>query len=61
MHSATEAGCRRPRFYSQCFSKFLKCSRGNIAIIFALMAPMFVGGLGMGVETALWYADQRNM
>ena len=28
--------------------------------MFALMAPMFVGGLGLGVETGLWYVDQRT-
>lgn len=29
--------------------------------MFALMAPMFVGGLGLGMETGLWYVDQRNI
>ncbi len=52
-------GWHRKRF-SRCFSDFLKSAGGNIAIMFALMAPLFVGGLGMGVETALWYVDQRN-
>ena len=28
--------------------------------MFGLMAPLFVGSLGMGAETALWYVDQRN-
>lgn len=52
---------RHHKFFGRIISKFLKCRRGNIAMMFALMAPMFVGGLGMGVETALWYVDQRNM
>ncbi|MDE2181944.1 MAG: hypothetical protein KGJ78_02870 [Alphaproteobacteria bacterium] len=36
-------------------------SRGNVAIMFALMAPMLIGGLGLGVETSLWYAKQRDL
>ncbi len=49
------------KLYSRLISKLLKCNRANIAILFGLMAPMFVGGLGMGAETALWYVDQRNV
>src|SRR5215831_100644 len=48
------------RLFSRRFSNLLKCKRANIAILFGLMAPIFVGGLGMGAETALWYVDQRN-
>ena len=61
MWSAIGAPSRQQKSFSRIFSKFLKCRRGNIAMMFALMAPLFVGGLGMGVETALWYVDQRNM
>ena len=46
---------------SRIVSNLLRCKRGNIAILFGLMTPMFVGGLGMGAETALWYVDQRNI
>ena len=46
--------------FSRLVSNLLRCKRANIAILFGLMAPMFVGGLGMGAETALWYVDQRN-
>jgi Flp pilus assembly protein TadG len=48
------------RLFSRLCSNLLKCNRANIAIMFGLMAPMFIGGLGMGAESALWYADQRN-
>jgi len=48
------------RLFSRLCSNLLKCNRANIAIMFGLMAPMFIGGLGMGAETALWYVDQRN-
>ena len=46
--------------FSRLVSNLLRCKRANIAILFGLMAPMFVGGLGMGAETALWYVDQPN-
>jgi len=61
MQSALEVHGWHRKVFSRLVSKFLRCSRGNIAIMFALMAPMFVGGLGLGVETGLWYVDQRNM
>jgi Flp pilus assembly protein TadG len=48
------------RLFSRRIANLLKCKRANIAILFGLMAPIFVGGLGMGAETALWYVDQRN-
>lgn len=35
--------------------------RGNVAMMFAIMSPILVGGLGMGVESAYWTYDQRNM
>src|SRR5579872_609385 len=58
--SAGAQGWHR-KMYSRFVAKFRKCNRANIAIMFGLMAPMFVGGLGMGAETALWYVDQRNV
>lgn len=35
--------------------------RGNVAMMFAIMAPILIGGLGMGMESAYWYYDQRNL
>jgi Flp pilus assembly protein TadG len=61
MQSSIGAEIRHLKSFGRIFSKFLKCNRANIAIMFAFMAPMFVGGLGLGVETGLWYVDQRNM
>lgn len=34
---------------------------GNIAVTAALVLPLLVGGLGLGVEAATWYGAQRNM
>ncbi len=61
MQPAIGAKDRHQKSLGRIFSEFLKCNRANIAILFALMAPMFVGGMGLGVETGLWYVDQRNM
>lgn len=41
--------------------RFVKATCANVAMMFALMSPMLVGGLGMGMETTYWYVDQRTM
>ena len=61
MRLALNAQGRCRKYVNRLVADFLSCSGANIAIMFALMAPLFVGGLGMGAETALWYVDQRNM
>lgn len=61
MRSAPDVRGWNRNFFRRLLSNFLTCTRANIAIMFALMAPMFVGGLGLGMETALWYVDQRNV
>src|SRR5579863_4893391 len=60
MQSSPGAQGWRRKMFSRLVSNLLRCKRANIAILFGFMAPMFVGGLGMGAETALWYVDQRN-
>src|SRR5690349_11186963 len=35
--------------------------RGNIAIMFGLMSPVLIGGMGLAMESAYWYVDQRGM
>lgn len=40
---------------------FLRDSRANIAVTFALLLPVLVGGLALGTETTLWYVDQRDL
>src|SRR5258706_2848127 len=35
--------------------------RANVAMMFAIMAPILIGGLGMGMESAYWFYDQRNL
>lgn len=48
-------------FSCRLFSISLLDKRANVAITFALMMPLFVGGLGVGAETGLWYVNQRHM
>jgi hypothetical protein len=35
--------------------RFLHSKRGNIATLFALLAPIMIGGIGLGAETSYWY------
>src|SRR5579871_3955550 len=35
--------------------------RANVAVMTALLSPIIIGGLGIGSETAYWYATQREM
>jgi Flp pilus assembly protein TadG len=46
---------------SKLFARFAKSERGNIAILFALVAPALIGAFGIGMETASWYQLQRDM
>ena len=34
---------------------------GIVIIIFALMLPLIVGFVGLGVETALWFSEKRSL
>jgi len=34
---------------------------GNVAILFALMLPLVIGGAGFGVETAYWYLKHSQL
>jgi Flp pilus assembly protein TadG len=43
------------------FARLRHDRRGNVAMMFAIMAPILIGGLGMGMESAYWYYDQRNL
>ncbi len=38
-----------------------KSERANVATMAALLAPVLVGGLGLGAETANWYFTERAM
>src|SRR4051812_7694721 len=40
---------------------FARDRRGNIAMMFAFLAPVLFGGLGVGMESSKWYVDQRMM
>lgn len=41
--------------------KFLADTQGNMAALFALTLPAVVGVAGLGVETGLWYYQQREL
>lgn len=37
------------------FKRFLSSDRGNVATLFAMLAPAIIGGVGLSVETSYWY------
>lgn len=39
---------------------FLNNRKGNIALMLAIMAPAFIGAVGLGVETGYWYHLQSK-
>lgn len=40
---------------------FRRDSRGNVAVITALVLPVLMGSLGLGAEVAVWYSDKRAL
>jgi hypothetical protein len=43
------------------FRRFITDTAGNTAMLFSLMLPAVVGVSGLGVETGLWYFQQRQL
>lgn len=41
--------------------RILRGERGNIAVMFALAAPVLLGGVGVAVEAGNWFFTQRGM
>jgi Flp pilus assembly pilin Flp len=41
--------------------RFMRDQSGAYAVIFGLMAPVFIGALALGTETGLWYSTQQKM
>ena len=40
---------------------WIRGERGNVALLFALMLPMVIGGAAFGVETTYWYLTRLQM
>src|SRR5579864_2966781 len=56
-----EPVARLSRFGAKSMARLKRDRRGNVAMMFAIMSPILVGGLGMGLESAYWTFDQRSM
>jgi hypothetical protein len=42
-------------------ARFMRDRSGAYAVMFGLMAPVFIGALALGGETGLWYSTQEKM
>jgi hypothetical protein len=42
-------------------TRFMRDRSGAYALMFGLMAPVFIGTLALGSETALWYSTHQKM
>jgi Flp pilus assembly protein TadG len=42
-------------------ARFLRDRSGAYAVMFGLMAPVFIGALALGSETGLWYSTHEKM
>jgi Flp pilus assembly protein TadG len=42
-------------------ARFFVGKAGNVAVMFALVAPVLFGAVGLGMESGLWYLDRRSM
>lgn len=41
--------------------RFIRREHGAIAVMFALMLPVIVGFIGLGVDVGLWYVERRTI
>lgn len=49
------------RFVRMRAAQFGRDERGAIIVIFALMLPIIVGFVGLGLDVGLWYSTKRNL
>jgi Flp pilus assembly protein TadG len=61
MSSNIVSAIRAYRGQLKLLARFAKDKRGNIAMLFALLAPALIGVFGLGMETSNWYQLQRDM
>ncbi|MGI8944407.1 MAG: TadE/TadG family type IV pilus assembly protein [Qipengyuania sp.] len=47
--------------FAHCLKRLQGCTSGNAMMLFALGAPMLMGGAGFAVDTAQWYLWQREL
>lgn len=47
--------------FAQAFARWPHDTGANIAIMFGLLAPVMVAGIGLGTETMNWYRVQRDL
>lgn len=60
MIQIVSTGARAARAAKRLVDRFRANSRGNIAIMSALVLPVVIGAFGLGTETGSWYLTQRS-
>ena len=48
-------------FLSKAVKNYLDDDQGSVVVLTALIAPVMIGGVGLGVETGHWYQKQRQL
>lgn len=48
-------------FLMNSLRSYLRDTQGSVVVLTALMAPVMIGGVGLGVETGHWYQKQRHL
>lgn len=52
---------KRPHILRPAWPRLVRSTGGNVAILFAVMMPVVVGGAGLGAETAYWRYTQLKL
>ncbi|MFY0680369.1 MAG: hypothetical protein JXR13_07325 [Thalassovita sp.] len=48
-------------FLSKAVKNYLGDDQGSVVVLTALIAPVMIGGVGLGVESGHWYQKQRHL
>lgn len=59
-HRTARLGCVR-RLAGEALHRFADDRIGSTSVIAAIMFPVVIGGIGLGVETGYWYMTQREL
>lgn len=50
-----------PNHLSHIKTRFLRCEKGAISVMMAILLPVVIGFIALAADTGVWYVKQRNM